>query len=144
VTVLDANTLIATFAGEPAANDVRPILQSGSAKIATANLVELYDRLMRLRQMPRGEVRRRLDTLRRVRRLSVVDLNEGIATRAGELRALNYDRRTRRVSLADCVATATAEDLDEPIATTDRGLAEMARDIGVEVIALPDSRGNRP
>jgi hypothetical protein len=43
--------------------------------------------------------------------------------------------------MADCVALATAMSLDEPLATSDAPLAAAAGAVGVEVLPLPDARG---
>jgi hypothetical protein len=52
------------------------------------------------------------------------------------------DHRTSRpVSLADCVAAATARQVGRPLATADPHLLDMCGDEGIAVIALPDSRG---
>lgn len=64
--------------------------------------------------------------------------------RAGDLRAVHYHRERSAVSLADCLALATAESVGEALATPDPALAAMARAEGIEVIPLPDSRGHRP
>jgi predicted nucleic acid-binding protein len=45
----------------------------------------------------------------------------------------------RPISLADCVALATARALHEPLVTSDAVLIEVARSEGCEVIGLPDS-----
>lgn len=143
MTLLDAYALIAVFAGEPAADEVRPLLREG-AKIAATNLAEVYDRLMRLRRMPLSEVDMRVERLKRARGLTVFAIDEAIARRAGELRAQRYQRTARPLSLADCVAAATAEHLGEPLATPDVQLAELARSEGIDVVSLPDSTGKRP
>jgi predicted nucleic acid-binding protein len=57
------------------------------------------------------------------------------ATRSGELRARPFDRRSRRVSLADCFVLTAAEDGDT-VVTTDATLAAAARDAGIDVVDL--------
>ncbi len=48
------------------------------------------------------------------------------------------------VSLADCIAAATAVDLDEPLATSDPALAAVTRAEGGRIHGLADSHGNLP
>jgi len=48
------------------------------------------------------------------------------------------------LSLADCLALATAIDLGDALATSDRALAALARRYQLTVVALPDSRGRKP
>jgi predicted nucleic acid-binding protein len=75
-------------------------------------------------------------------RIAVIDAATGAS--AGELHARHYDRKTSPLSMADCVALATAVVLREPIATSDPPLAAAARLEGVTVIPLPDASGRRP
>lgn len=76
--------------------------------------------------------------------LEVVAVDERTGLLAGELHARHYDRAKRAVSMADCLALATARLLGERLATSDPPLAEIARAEGCEVIPLPDARGRRP
>ena len=76
--------------------------------------------------------------------LHVVDLSEAIAREAGRIRAAASDRQRRPISLADCVALATAVVLDDELATSDPDLAAVAESVGARVIGLPDSQGRRP
>jgi hypothetical protein len=48
------------------------------------------------------------------------------------------------ISLAHCVALATARALEEPLATSDPVLIETARSEGADVVGLPDSAGRLP
>ena len=67
-----------------------------------------------------------------------------IARRAAALRSEHYHRTELPVSLADCFCLATALTLDTDLATTDPALARLARQLDVDVKALPDSHGRRP
>jgi predicted nucleic acid-binding protein len=67
-----------------------------------------------------------------------------IGRRAGQLRARRYRRGSASFSLGDCMALSTAISFRKPLATSDAALAELARQEGVEVIALPNSRGEKP
>lgn len=76
--------------------------------------------------------------------LEVVPVDEGIGRRAGLLHARHYHRTDRPLSLADCVALATALVLDRRLATSDPALLAAAGDEGCTGIALPNSQGERP
>lgn len=74
----------------------------------------------------------------------LVDAFDGVT--AGALRARFYDRDTRPpfAGLADCRALASALRCGQAVATADPDLAWAAREMDLEVAALPDSRGRRP
>ena len=144
MTVLDAYALTAFLGDEASADEVESLLRARDCHISALNLAESYDRLIRLQRLTRAEVDAGVDLLVRTGRLGILAVDDHLARRTGELRARTYHRTRRPVSLADCVAAATAELLDDVIATADGHLAAMAREIGVEVIALPDSTGKRP
>jgi len=74
--------------------------------------------------------------------VAVLKIDSGVVWRAGELRATHYDRRTSALSLADCILLATATHEDR-IATSDHAVAATARNLGLSVIPLLDSKGNR-
>ncbi|MGH3922616.1 MAG: hypothetical protein ACRDTT_07070, partial [Pseudonocardiaceae bacterium] len=74
----------------------------------------------------------------------VAALDAPTATLAGRLRARHYHRERCAVSLADCVAAATAIMRDRPLATADPALAELLRAEQGKIISLPDSNGRRP
>jgi PIN domain nuclease of toxin-antitoxin system len=144
VALIDTSAIIAGFADEPARQDVERVLNGPDARMSVISLVEVYDQLMRVRGESREAVDARIEHLRRVRALSFVPLDERLACRAGELRSIHYHHGRMSVSQADCVVLATAETLGDALATTDQHLADMARDVRVAVLALPDSTGRRP
>ncbi len=76
--------------------------------------------------------------------LQITPIDAEIGISAGELHARHYDRRTSPLSMADCVALATAMTLGEPLATSDPPLAAAAQVESVVVIGLPDAKGRRP
>ena len=76
--------------------------------------------------------------------LRVVPVDADVGLDAGRLHASLYDRRTSPLSMADCVALATAASLGEPLATSDPPLALAAQKEGVEVVRLGDSKGQAP
>jgi predicted nucleic acid-binding protein len=75
-------------------------------------------------------------------RLAEVSAEIGVA--AGRLRARHYHRERMAVSLADCVAAATALSEELPLATADPPLADLVRAEGGAVHALPDTAGRVP
>lgn len=144
MTVLDAYALVAALAGEAARGHVEELMTEATTPIAAANLAEVVDIMTRRKGRTVAEVSNRLDLLGQWDVLRVVPVDRALAERAGALRASYYHRSGRPVSIADCVAAATAEDLDHALATSDPHLASMARDEGIEVIPLPDSSGRLP
>ena len=106
------------------------------------NLGEVLDVLARHRGLGVEAISEKLSWLT-AGGLDVVAVDERTGLLAGELHARHCDRATRAVSMADCLALATASLLGERLATSDPPLAEIARAEGCEVIALPDA-GSRP
>ena len=143
MTLLDAYALVALVADEPAAGEVEMLVRTGEAKVVTVNLAEAVDVSQRVHGYPGDDVRAALEPLLLAGDLGVVVSREEEAWSAAELRARHYDRRRRPLSLADCFLLAHGL-AGERVATSDRPLAEAARAEGVEVVALPDSKGERP
>jgi len=132
--VLDASAAIALLLDEQGAETVASLLGSGDARMSTVNAAEVVDVLVRVRGGEPGVVITRVEELLS----SVVEPvapSLASATRAGELRARLFDRRVRRVSLADCFVLATAE-AGHSIVTTDGALAAIAGDEGIDVVVL--------
>jgi predicted nucleic acid-binding protein len=113
------------------------------ATITAANLAEVIDVLVRGHGNPLADVRERLDWLL-ASGLEVRAVDRSLGLLAGELRARFYHRQRRPLSLADCIALAAAFAASDALATSDPPLATAARELGVRVHALPDSRGLRP
>jgi PIN domain nuclease of toxin-antitoxin system len=138
VTVLDSFAVLALLKGEPAAAEVRRLIHDGSCMLTTLGVAEVVDHLVRIVGVSDEEAA--LD----VAQLGLADvepLDSNVALRAGLLRARHYHRRSRAVSLADCVAAETARALGESLATSDPHLLETCRDEGISVLVLPDSSG---
>ena len=145
MTVLDAQALVAFLTGEPAAVEVAALLRDPGdhAVISAVNVAETLDVLVRIKGRTPGEVEERLDWLTAAG-LVVVPVDDGIARHGGRLRAQHYDRAQRPVSMADCMALATALARGDRLATFDAPLATMARAEGCAVVPLTDSSGARP
>jgi predicted nucleic acid-binding protein len=111
--------------------------------ISALNLAEVIDVMTRIYKRAPADI---LDALVLLEsgglKVALVDGDLGIT--AGELHARYYDRRTSPLSMADCVALATAMSLVQPLATCDPPLAAAARSEGVVIIGLPDTQGRRP
>ena len=111
--------------------------------VSAVNLAEVVTVLVRHRDLPAGEVVEKLRWLV-VGGLGVVPADEPIGLLAGALHARHYHRTRRPVSLADCVALATALQRNERLATSDPDLLAAARSEGCPVVPLLDSMGKRP
>ena len=142
MSVLDAQAIIAALVGEPAAGEVEGLLRGrdGPPRTSAANVAEIVDVLVRFRSQEIEPVEERLDWLV-AGGLEVIAVDDGIARRAGVVRSRHYHARQRPISLADCLALATALALDDVLATSDPHLLDTAIAEGCRVRALPDSRG---
>lgn len=140
--LLDASALVAFLYDEPAEGEVAALLRSGECATPAPCLTELVDQLIRRNGVHPGDAIDHLGPLIEAS-LGVVAIENEIAWQAGEFRALHYDRNSTDLSLADCLLLAVAGPEDK-IATSDRAVAATAQDLGIDVILLPDSNGNRP
>ncbi len=139
--VFDATALIAILRGERGADEAAVAGLDGGA-VTAVNFAEARDSLVRsLPEMSDvgAAVDRFVD-----RGLSILSCDRSLAVRAATLRSEHYRRRGRAVSLADCFAIAAAEDRGVPLVTSDRDQATVARAVGVEVRAIPNSAGLLP
>lgn len=142
MTILDANGLIAALLDEPARGEVAELLRRGECATPAPCLSEVVAHLLRKHRVPGEMLAERLSPLID-EAVTVLEIDSRIAWRAGELRAAHYHRKTADLSLADCILLASAG-ADDEIATSDRAVALTARELGIDVIPLPDSNGNRP
>lgn len=140
--VLDAFALVALALDEPAAAEVEAALRRGDCLVSAVNLAEAIDQLGRVHRRSEQELRAAfapvLDEV-----LSVVAADEAVAWRTAVVRRRHYRRRESELSLADCVALATAQ-AGHRLATADEPLARAARAEGIGVLGLPDTAGDRP
>ena len=141
VTVLDAFAVLAYLKDEPAADAIEPLVTRPSV-MSALNAAEVVDRLVRLAGYSAEDVGSALTVMERGG-LRIMPLTDELGLQAGRLRARYYDRKTRAVSMADCVAAATALSEKLPLATADPALVAVMRAEGGEVHELPDSRGAR-
>ena len=138
--VLDSFAVLALFRDEPAAPLVQHLVESEEDVALTAlGVSEVLDHLVRILGAEEDEAVLDLAQLSLTPPISV-DL--GVATQAGLLRARHYHRKSRAVSLADCVAAASAQVTRAQLASADPPLLDMCQEVGIAVVALPDSTGH--
>jgi predicted nucleic acid-binding protein len=139
VILLDAYAALALLRDEPAAELVQGMVERDEeATLTLMGVAEVLDRLVRLSGISERDATLNLE------RLGLSEppaLDATLATSAGLLRARYYQRRTRSLSLADCVAAETARRHGASLATADGPLLDTCTDEGIAVIALPDSNG---
>lgn len=140
--VLDAFALVALALEEPAAAEVEAALRRGDCVVSAVNLAEAIDQLGRVHGRSATDLRTAFAPVLS-EALAVQAVDEPVAWRAVELRRRHYRRRGSELSLADCLALATARDGDR-LATADPPLARAARSEGLAVLALPATDGERP
>lgn len=142
MTVLDAYAVLAYLRDEPCADDVAVLLREGT-RLSAANAAEVVDQLTRVYGSDPDDVHADLALLANAgMQLSPVTADLGL--QAGRLRAKHHQRDRVAVSLADCIAAATALSSDRPLATSDPALAYVVRAEGGTVHGLADSRGRTP
>lgn len=142
--VFDAAPLVGLLLDEPGAGDIVDALTGADdLAISAINYAEVIDRVARVAGVPPRQVVNALDVWIDGG-LVVVPVTASAANRAATLRVAHYHHRTSAISIADCCAIGLALDRNEPLATSARELVRLARHLGIEVIALPDSRGRMP
>jgi len=144
LTLLDAQAIVAALTGEPAADEVEVLLrdETDPAWLSAVNLAETLDVLVRHQGWPVSEVEEKLRWLT-LGGLRILPIDESIGLSAGRLHARHYQRDRRPLSMADCVALASAIGLGERLASSDPALLATAVDEGCQVLVLPDSKGQR-
>jgi predicted nucleic acid-binding protein len=142
VTVLDAYAVVAFLRGEPAADEVATLLRDPTV-ISSINVAEVIDQLVRVFGRDSDDVYADIALLSHAG-MDVLSVPAELAVHAGRLRAKHYHRERMAVSLADCVAAATALSMDKSLATSDPALAALIRAEGGDIHGLPDSKGQLP
>jgi PIN domain nuclease of toxin-antitoxin system len=140
--VLDAYAVVGYLRGEEVAAEVAALLRKPTV-MSSVNAAEVLDQLVRVYGRDPDDVQADLGLLAHAG-MMVESVSEELAFLAGRLRARHYHRQRMAVSLADCVAAATALDLRRPLATSDPALAGLVRAEGGHVHGLPDSKGQLP
>ncbi len=137
--VLDSFAVLALLRDEPAAAQVQQLIEGEQTAALTAlGVSEVIDHLVRM--MGADEEEAVLD-LAQLGLASPSAVEAALAIQAGLLRARHYHRKSRAVSLADCVAAETARQPGSQLASADPHLLDLCQEEGISVIALPDSVG---
>jgi predicted nucleic acid-binding protein len=142
LTFLDANAFVAVLRREPGAQEVAALLRGRACATPAPCIAELVDKLVRRHGIKVSDLAEKLTPLFD-ESIAVVGVDSHIAWQAGEIRASHYHRKIAALSLADCVLLASAGPDDE-IATSDRAVAATARRLGIGLIPLLNSKGERP
>ncbi len=139
MTVLDAYAVIAYLRAEPAAAEVRTLLNSAGAALTTVGVAEVLDHLIRVAGADEEDAA--LD-LAQLGLLDAIPVSAAIGADAGRLRARSYHRTRCPVSMADCVAAEAARSQVEPLATSDPYLLTVCHLEGIDYAVLPGSDGS--
>ncbi len=142
MTVLDAYAVLAYLRGETAAAEVATLLRAPTV-LSAASAAEVVDQLVRVYGRDADDVHADLALLASAG-MEIVPVTESLGFHAGRLRARYYHRQRMPVSLADCMAAATALDRRKPLATSDPPLAQLIWAKSGNVHGLPDSSGKLP
>ncbi len=140
MTILDAFAVIAYLKAEPAAPEVRPLLDRGDASLTAVGIAEVLDHLVRVAGADEEDAALDLAQLGLLDGV-VVDSDLGLA--AGRLRARRYHRSRCAVSMADCIAAEAARQEATGLATSDPHLLDLCRIEGISAIVLTASDGTR-
>ncbi len=142
--LFDAAPLVGVLTAEPGARAIAHVMaQAELVTISSINLGEVIDRIGRQTSAVVFDV---FDEIERWEAggLEIVALTGSHARAAASLRIEHYHSRRTPVSLADCCAIELARERGEALATSDRAMLRVARAIGLDVVALPDSTGRVP
>lgn len=140
MTVLDSYAVLAYLKDEPAAVEVRPLLDNDDASLTALGVAEVLDHLVRL--VGADEEEAALD-LAQLNLLDGIPVDSATGVAAGRLRARHYHRSRCAVSLADCVAAEVARSGQVALATSDPHLLAVCHDERIGAIVLPGSSGHR-
>lgn len=145
MTVLDAGVIVAGLLDEPGRDLAEQLLTDRKSPpiMNGVNAGEVVSRLGRAGDEVLADVLRKMVWLKHGG-LEFVNFDAFDGHSAGALRAKYYNGRTMAVSLADCAALATCIRYGQGLATTDWALAHLATNLNIEVIAVPNSRGELP
>jgi len=137
VIILDSYAVLALLKGEPAAEEVQRLVEDDEDALLTPlGVAEVLDHLVRLATADEEEA---VLDLAQLGLATPTPVESELAVRAGLLRAQHYHRKSRAVSLADCVAAETARPLGCRLASADPHLLDLCHAERIDVIPLPDS-----
>lgn len=134
MTVLDASIVVGGLL-DPTSPVFKDLVQDRVARMSTINVAEVVDVLIRKHGSNEQDVIDGIGLLIQAG-LSIEPLSARQALAAGALRSRYFDRRTRSVSMADCVAVSLAAEAGEPVVSSDRALLAMATAEGIAVVEI--------
>ena len=140
MTVLDAYAVIAYLRAEPAASEVRPLLDGGEATLTAIGVAEVLDHLVRLAGADEEDAALDLAQGRLIDGI-VVDSELGLG--AGRLRARHNHRSRCQVRMADCIAAEAARQTGQALTTSDPHLLGLCHKEGIATIVLTGSDGTK-
>lgn len=140
MTVLDAYAVLAFLRDEPAAVEVRPLLEAGDALLTAVGLGEVLDHLVRLLGVDEEEA---VLDLAELGLIDAIALDGTTGAASGRLRARYYHRLRCAVSMADCVAAEIARARNDMLATSDPHLLDVCAHESIGVVVLAGSDGTR-
>ncbi len=140
MTVLDAYAVLAFLRDEPAAAEVRPLLEAGDALLTAVGLGEVLDHLVRLVGVDEEEA---VLDLAELGLIDAIGLDATTGAASGRLRARYYHRLRCAVSMADCVAAEIARARNDVLATSDPHLLDVCARESIGVVVLAGSDGTR-
>lgn len=139
MTVLDAYAVIAFLRGEPAAEQVRPLLEVGDAFLTAIGVGEVIDHLVRVGVDVENAT---LD----LAELGLIDgsvVDSALGLSSGILRGRHYHRTRCAISMADAVAAETARSSGGRLVTSDPHLLDVCHRESIDVVVLTGSDGSR-
>lgn len=140
MTILEAYAVLAFLRDEPAAAEVRRLLEPGDARLTAVGLGEILDHLVRLVGVDEEEA---VLDLAELGLMDAIVVDTAVGAASGRLRARHYHRSRCAVSMADCVAAETARARDDVLATSDPHLLDVCTRESIGMVVLPGSDGTR-
>ena len=140
MTVLDAYAVIAYLKTEPAAREVRALLDGSDVALTAVAVAEVIDHLVRVAGAEEEDAA--LD-LAQLGLLDAIPVETEIGVIAGRLRGRHYHRIRCAVSMADCIAAAAARRTGTSLATSDPHLLDLCHGKNIPTIVLTGSDGTR-
>ena len=141
---LDASAVLALLLNEPAAQEVETLFREAETHLTSVTYAEVVDQAVRVQGKSLLQLAEAFDPLLTKEVVRISDVTGAMGRRAGDLRSRHYHRKTRPVSLSDCVLVSAASLSGADVATSDQFVIDVAVAEGVTVQALPNSRGMRP
>ncbi len=140
MTVLDAYAVLAFLRDEPAADEVRSLIEAGDALLTAVGLGEVFDHLVRQAGVDEDDA---VLDIAELRLLDAIPVDSALGVASGRLRARHYHRTRCAISMSDCIGAEAARSRVEPLATSDPSLLDVCQREAIGVVVLPGSDGSR-